>query len=180
MKLIDLTNRTFGELVVIGRSENSRNGQARWHVKCSCGAEKTVYASHLTQGNTVSCGHRMRTAGNANFKGYKGVTKSYFSSLLRGARGEKGRSPLPFELTIEYIAELLEGQHYKCALSGLPIATYARGSTASLDRIDSSKGYIEGNVQWLHKDVNFMKRHYSQEYFKHLCKLIAADGCVVV
>lgn len=41
-----------------------------------------------------------------------------------------------------------------------------------LDRIDSSKGYIEGNVQWVHKDVNMMKQNYSQKYFIEMCKKI--------
>jgi hypothetical protein len=46
-------------------------------------------------------------------------------------------------------------------------------STASIDRIDSSKGYEEGNIQWVHKHVNFMKRTYSQDYFIDMCKKIA-------
>lgn len=45
--------------------------------------------------------------------------------------------------------------------------------TASLDRIDSSRGYVEGNVQWVHKDVNFMKQALSQERFVELCTLVA-------
>lgn len=48
-------------------------------------------------------------------------------------------------------------------------------NTASLDRIDNSKGYEEGNIQWVHKDVNFMKRTYSQEYFIKLCTLISEN-----
>ena len=45
-------------------------------------------------------------------------------------------------------------------------------TTASLDRIDSGKGYIVGNVQWLHKDINKMKLHHNQEYFIKLCKMV--------
>lgn len=46
-------------------------------------------------------------------------------------------------------------------------------NTASLDRIDSSKPYIIDNIQWVHKDINFMKRTYSHDYFIKLCKLVA-------
>jgi archaellum component FlaC len=44
-------------------------------------------------------------------------------------------------------------------------------ATASLDRVDSAKGYIKGNVQWVHKDINMMKQQYSQEYFIQMCRL---------
>lgn len=43
---------------------------------------------------------------------------------------------------------------------------------ASLDRIDSDKGYIEGNVQWLHKWVNLMKSDFTQDEFLNYCRLI--------
>lgn len=36
---------------------------------------------------------------------------------------------------------------------------------ASLDRIDNSKGYVEGNLQWLCKRVNYMKHTMNNEYF---------------
>ena len=45
--------------------------------------------------------------------------------------------------------------------------------TASLDRIDSSKGYIEGNIQWVHKDINRMKGDSSDNDFIKLCKIIS-------
>lgn len=31
-------------------------------------------------------------------------------------------------------------------------------------------GYIKGNLQWLHKEVNMMKHTKSQEYFIQLCQ----------
>ena len=45
--------------------------------------------------------------------------------------------------------------------------------TASLDRIDSSKGYVKGNVQWVHKDINKMKTDFEQSIFIKLCKSVA-------
>lgn len=43
----------------------------------------------------------------------------------------------------------------------------------SIDRIDSSEGYLKGNVQLLHKDVNMAKQQYSQDYFVEMCKAVA-------
>jgi hypothetical protein len=36
---------------------------------------------------------------------------------------------------------------------------------ASLDRIDNDSGYIEGNIQWVCKRVNYMKHTMKDEYF---------------
>lgn len=44
--------------------------------------------------------------------------------------------------------------------------------TASLDRIDSSKGYTEDNVWWINKHVNIMKNVYELDYFLDICSLI--------
>lgn len=35
----------------------------------------------------------------------------------------------------------------------------------SLDRVDSSKGYIRGNIQWVTKRINWMKGDLSMEEF---------------
>lgn len=171
----DLRGKTFGDLTVLDFSEKSRNGHYRYFVKCSCGTYKTVFGTHLIQQHTTHCGCKT-PRNSSNWQGYKGIGKTYWSSLVRGAKGEKGRKPIAFSLTLEYIGDLLEEQDYLCALSGLKISCLDK--TASLDRVDSSAGYIEGNVQWLHKDVNMMKRHYSQDYFLFLCDKIAENGSV--
>lgn len=46
------------------------------------------------------------------------------------------------------------------------------GQTASLDRIDSSKGYEVGNIQWIDKKINWMKWAMSDEEFIYYCKLV--------
>ena len=168
----DLTGKTFGDLFVIGVSEVSRNGHYRYHVRCSCGVEKTLLGTHMLQGNTLHCGQCKERRKPRNWTGSGSVSGAYFAHIKSGAAGARGRRPLPFELSIEYVADLLDNkQKGLCALSKLPISIKAH--TASLDRIDSSLGYLEGNVQWLHKDVNMMKRHYNQDYFLELCKLIS-------
>lgn len=46
--------------------------------------------------------------------------------------------------------------------------------TASLeDRIDSSKGYVEKNLQFVSMAINFMKNSMSHEETIKLCKIIA-------
>ena len=55
MKLIDLTGRRFGRLVVVEKAA-SLNGRTRWLCKCDCGKECIVHKRSLLTGNTTSCG----------------------------------------------------------------------------------------------------------------------------
>ena len=107
-----------------------------------------------------------------NFKGkYNSIPYTWFSMKQKGgiSRG------YIWDLSIEYIWNMYEEQQGLCALSGISIGWSEKGltATASIDRIDSSEGYIVGNVQLVHKDINFMKQQFSQDYFIDLCKLVA-------
>jgi hypothetical protein len=79
----------------------------------------------------------------------------------------KGRG-LVFELTEEAMFSTFTG---KCALSGVDISL-DYGGNASLDRIDSSLGYIPGNVQWVDGKVNLAKRNMSDAEFIEMCKMV--------
>ena len=69
---------------------------------------------------------------------------------------------------------ILSFQEFKCALTGWDIdAKNVAKNTASLDRIDSSIGYVEGNVQWVHKMVNMCKQQYTQEEFLSMCDAVS-------
>lgn len=45
--------------------------------------------------------------------------------------------------------------------------------SASLDRIDSNKGYIDGNVQFVSMAINFMKNKMTHNETIKLCKIIS-------
>ena len=83
---------------------------------------------------------------------------------------------LDFDLDIKYVWKLFLKQNRKCALTGetLKFSTkcWSHDATASLDRIDSLKGYVKGNVQWVHKEINMMKQQYSMDMFLDWCKKI--------
>lgn len=93
------------------------------------------------------------------------------------------RRKLEFNITPEYVWELFLKQDGKCAISKLPIA-FAKTKkgvnggedTASLDRIDPKKGYLIGNVQWVHRNINYMKYTLSQKEFIELCKVVASNN----
>lgn len=84
------------------------------------------------------------------------------------------RRKLQFTISEKEMWQLLKDQHYKCALSGLDIYfNHSRDKTASLDRIDSNKGYHLNNVQWVHKEINRMKMDLLQKQFIQLCELVS-------
>ena len=76
---------------------------------------------------------------------------------------------IEFDLTLDFVDALFESQQGLCYYSGLPIDGKTRNLvTASLDRTDSSIGYVESNVRWVHKDVNFMKHSATETHFFEL------------
>jgi hypothetical protein len=178
----NLVGKRFEKLIVIERKSSDRNGHIFWLCRCDCGKETTVRGLHLTRskGNVKSCGclRNVKGVDHRDWKGCGDISGNYWAThILRNKKRNTKRSALPINITIEYAWDLFLKQDKKCALSGLylsfPTKWHDRSGTASLDRIDSSLGYIKGNVQWVHKDVNMMKRTYSQEYFTNICKLIA-------
>lgn len=56
-KFISLIGNAFGELTVIKRAANYKNGAAMWTCMCSCGNTSTTLSSSLLLGRTKSCGH---------------------------------------------------------------------------------------------------------------------------
>jgi hypothetical protein len=123
--------------------------------------------------HVVSCGC---LRGRNNRKGTTHISRTYFSIIKQHAQCKQRKSRnYEFNITIEYITELLIQQNFKCALSGLPIvAGYDISKmTASLDRIDNKKGYVPSNIQWVHKDINWLKQDFEENYFIMLCKNVA-------
>lgn len=115
-----------------------------------------------------------KAAMNANWSGYEEIPLTYWNSVLKN-KDSSAKKMKDFDLTIEYIWDLFLKQNRKCAFSGVLLEfTASKNITASLDRIDSSKGYTKNNVQWVHKDINKMKSNYSSQYFIEQCKLVAS------
>ena len=77
-----------------------------------------------------------------------------------------------YNIDTQFLKELWEIQNGKCPYTGikmiLPESKRGFGKCrsiekASLDRIDSSKGYIKGNVEFVCQGINFAKHDYSKE-----------------
>ncbi len=176
-----MIGKMFGYLTVISEHSKTRNGHIRYVCSCLCGNFTNVLGTHLRQKTTVSCGCKIpKGAERSQWKGIGEMSGDFWHGhVVRNAKGVKGRAPLEFTLTKEEAWLLFLKQNRKCSLTGILLKFPSRSTdtswTASLDRIDSSKGYILSNVQWVHKDINMMKRIYTQEHFIHMCKLVASN-----
>jgi hypothetical protein len=108
----------------------------------------------------------------------KGGTKDIHNALFgRWKAGAKSRNYL-FEVSIEYLQNILEKQNFKCAYTYIQMLcpkTYneKREMTSSpyllsLDRIDNELGYLEGNVQFVCVWTNKAKGSYTDKMFKEI------------
>jgi len=171
--------KTYGRLTVL---EVFKDSLGRWRAKCSCscGTSDTVRRlDSVISLKVVSCGcgsknrPLMQGPGNPSFKGCREIRAAFIHELKRSAK----RRDLHYDLTKEFLWKLYKAQDKRCSLSGLPIGfsriDYPQETTASLDRVDSSKGYLKDNVQWVHKDVNRMKGAFDQGCFLKLCSLLS-------
>jgi len=180
----NIIGNKYGKLTVISEHSKTRNGHKRYTCICDCGNNCNVLGTHLIQGNTKSCScDRPIGKTHKQWTGFEEISGDFWNQLQRNANGSKGRRQLVFNLEKEDLWKLYLKQDKKCALSKLEIYFPKRNkdisATASLDRIDSSKGYTLDNVQWVHKDINRMKSVFDNDYFIKMCTFVAGGKCEV-
>jgi len=167
-----LVGKSFGLLTVLNRAY-MKNNTSYWNCLCQCKNKVIIKRSHLGTHHVSSCGCLMRRQGKScpNWSGCGEISGSVFSRI----RTQANRRKITFDLEIEHLWDLFLKQNGKCALSGIELTLPKHqliDCTASLDRIDSSCGYVVDNIQWLHKTVNFMKLSMTQSEFLNWCKKI--------
>lgn len=173
--------KKLGKLLIVGKSGKlNKNGNCYWKYRCECGFEGEILCSGLRKKTCCSiCNkHNHKSLKNhKNFKGYEEITGTYWRNLKEGAK----KRGFDFNISSEYAWNLFLKQDRKCSLTGMilffPKKRYnLKEQTASLDRIDSTKGYVENNIQWIHKDINYMKRNFTESYFIDLCRKVYEDS----
>lgn len=172
----DYTGKKIGQWTVLGfHSYVSRrtSGAYRWLCKCSCGTEKALLTATLLYGRSSMCLTCANNKGsgdsNPNWKGHGAVPGVVLQRIrMSVVKRAKGRN-LPVTVDCEYLNKLWEEQDGICVYSGRALTI---GKDASIDRIDSSKGYIPRNVQWVHIDINRAKWEQSEESFLEMCRQV--------
>lgn len=104
---------------------------------------------------------------------------SPFRSFVYMSKKNGKKKHLEFNLDVNYLKEIWESQRGICPYSNLPMKLartekerdYSPES-ASLDRIDSTKGYVVGNVEFVCLSINYAKHNFDkQDFVNFLSKL---------
>lgn len=158
----------IGDWIVEGYKFNRYNLLS---VRCSCGSTSELSAATAKSSRSkrcVSCGYKKISKDLS----YGQVHHTYWSSLKRAAI----RRGISFVVTMEDMWIQYQKQTGKCMFTGLDLTLTNSNNfnlqTASLDRIDSTKGYTPDNIQWIHKDANKMKMDLQEDDFFRMIKQI--------
>jgi len=116
-----------------------------------------------------------------NFLEVKRILSFLNRNLSRAAnRGNKSQK---IDVDLDYVYNIGASQDFQCALTGDELE-FTRGGfywlgkwcnphSCTIDRIDSNKGYIKGNIQLITWRANCLKQHLGNEEFIAFCKDVA-------
>ncbi len=83
------------------------------------------------------------------------------------------------DITIEDLKNQWDNQNGICFFTGveLELSSYTKIKknpiySASLDRIDSNKGYVKGNIRWVSRAINWMKNDMTDQMVNQLIDII--------
>ncbi|BAQ14673.1 hypothetical protein CBB2_2563 [Clostridium botulinum] len=154
-KLIDLTGKKFGKLIVIERDYSSK--RTKWICKCKCGKIKSIQAGHLMSGSTTSCGcYQKEKAREANK--VHGFTKTSLHNRWKSIKqrclnpnsqrykdyGARGITICEEWLDFEKFHEWAIKNGYE--------------ENLTLDREDNDRGYCPDNCRWVDYKTNERNR----------------------
>ena len=177
--------KRFGRLIVISKTNQvNKFHQFLYDCLCDCGNHKNLTISAL-KGSTKSCGclHRERDASlrgqnHPSWKGCGELPMKHWSQIIDTAH----KRNIPVKITIEQAYDAFLKQKKLCALSGIEISLDLQKNrntgSASLDRIDSNKGYTIDNIQWVHKDLNKMKGKLEDGKFIEWCRIVSKHNSI--
>lgn len=164
----DITGMRFGKLVVLEFSHIGKHRKSHWKCICDCGNEFITSSSAIKSGTTKSCGCLVKET-NSLPNGMAGLNKLFYTYKTGAKRRE-----IEFLLCLDEFHRLTSLNCYYC---GNPPSAIAKNGAKfkpngnyiynGIDRIDNTKGYVEGNVVPCCSNCNYAKRDMSYVQFKN-------------
>lgn len=138
-----------------------RLNKKEFYCSLSCGAKSPANIQHIKN----------------NKSDYKVWEKAPYSgdeySKFKRHLGSAKQRNKDFDLTLECLKNLWEEQNGTCPFTGFKLVNKSFSKkdkksklsikTASLDRIDNSKGYVKGNVRFVSVMFNYARNNFEDE-----------------
>jgi hypothetical protein len=185
--ITDLTGKRVGRWLILYRADNIvrytkglKKSQVGWYCRCDCGTEKIVAATSLIHQGTHSCGCyrsdmitavNKKNTGENNYSYIKDRKIAVFRKVFIGYKSTAKRYNRIFNLSFDEFTDIIQKP---CVYCGLPPSNirFNEGRSknekypySGIDRIDSSIGYVMGNVVSCCWDCNRNKGGLSKEQF---------------
>lgn len=173
-RVTDLSGITYGDHVVLYRTINKNTpGRTYWTIKCRhCGHHKKAFAGNITAGVGGGCRCQEIERAQHNIDSF---WKGYIGAYVNGAKLRK----LAWELDEDAIRAIAAQD---CAYCGAKPArrkahwrSFCVVNANGLDRVDSTKGYIAGNVAPCCPTCNAMKSDMPAVSFVRHCHAVAKN-----
>ncbi len=161
----DYTGKRLGSLVVLRPIvERHEHGGRQWLVACDCGAEKILSTNAF--GSNRSCG--CQSPKHPNYI-RKEITGTVYADLRDKHRNRTGSEA--GLISIQTCRSLIM---MACHYCGAPPSNTRKGMCyQGIDRIDNSRGYIDGNCIPCCQMCNFFKHKHGQDVFLNHVRAIA-------
>lgn len=175
------TGQRFGCITVVSKSfppDGQYSQQARWWlIKCDCGHRKVVYSNELVGRKWISCGHDCKFPRINELPFGESEKRAQYSKT----KDEAIKNGYIFELTIDQFHLVVSEPCAYCGVANSKKLGLNRNKKHpnrhvykcnGIDRIDSSKGYVDGNCASACKYCNWAKNSQTVDQFKdHITKI---------
>lgn len=164
----------FGKLYVNSNTLAKHGRYIKFHCTCDCGKNKDISYENLLISKIDHCGCETKS----KIRKTKQKEENICKDLLTKCKIAATRRKIYFNLTINDVWETFLKQNSKCAITGINLeivstATHSsKDRNASIDRKDSTKGYIKDNIQIVHKRINVIKGNMSLEELVYWSSLV--------
>ncbi len=148
-----------------------KKGKTEFYCSLKCAGKNKKNLEHLTKfkNNFLNTKYTRQRDKYAGFRWYMKVIK----------KSSKKRNQL-YDVDIEYLEMLWEQQDGICPFTKqkLVLKQYSDDNisapySASIDRIDNSKGYIKGNIRFVALMFNYARNRFSDEQVIDFCKNVS-------
>jgi len=172
MKTIEITCATCSKITQKKLAEIKRQqkkGKTKFYCSISCASKQKI--NHLKPYQQYFKTHKYTYSKLDEY--------SDFKWYIKVAKKTSKQNNKNFNIDCKYLKELWLKQNGLCPITNqkLELRTYRQNSishpySASIDRIDCSKGYIKGNVRFVALIFNYARNIFSDDQVIDFCKKV--------